>query len=332
MNEYVLGIDTGATKSHLALFDTSGTFTDFCHWGPLNHELLPGSFTQFEDELGDFILQTLSKNRISIDQVSYAVFGIAGADTILQHKIISRIITNIGLKKFTLANDAFLGIPAGSPSGTGICANNGTGCTLAGLNREGKMLQIGGVGFISDDFGGGGFLGERITSAVYRELFRKGEKTCLTDALFEKLEISSKYDFIEKFYEKTDDKSFTLNSCSKMLFEAASKDDPVAKDIIFTMAKSYADGISCMIEELCFNNTEELAIVFAGSVFVKGEDPLLLNSLKEMINQNNPQYRFLYNLLDVPPVAGAVIWALNSIGERGTFYDKVCAQLKNKTA
>ena len=329
MKEYVLGIDIGATKSHLALFDTAGTYTDFCHWGPLNHELLPGSFTQLEEELGDFIVQTLSKNEISIEQIVYAVLGAAGADTILQHKIISGIITNIGLKKFTLANDAFLGIPAGSPSGTGICANNGTGCTLAGLNSEGKMLQIGGVGFISDDYGGGGFLGERITSAVYRELFRKGTKTCMTDALFEKLGIASKYEFIEKFYEKTEDKSFSLRSCSKMLFEAAAKDDHVAKEIIYTMAKSYADGISCMIEELCFNSAEELSIVFAGSIFVKGEDPLLLNSLKEMISQNNPHYRFAFNLLNVPPVAGGVIWALNSIGERGVYYDKVCAQLRN---
>lgn len=328
MNEYVLGIDTGATKSHLALFDISGTLVDFCHWGPLNHESLPGSFTQFEDELDQFITQTLLKHKITIKQVSYSVLGVAGADTLLQHSIISKIIMNIGLQKFTLANDAFLGIPAGSPSGTGICANNGTGCTLAGIDSEGKMMQIGGVGFISDDYGGGGFLGKKVVSAVYRELFRKGEKTCMTGALFEKLGISNKHDFIEKLYEKTDNRSFKLGSCTKILFEAVSKNDPIAKEIVLKSAANYANGISCMIDELYFKTDEELNIVFEGSVFVRGEDPLLLEAIKEKIINDNSGYRFKYTLLDVQPVAGAVIWALNMLGDKGAYYNKVCAQLQ----
>ena len=328
MDEYVLGIDTGATKSHLALFTTEGTLVDFSHWGTLNHEIMPGSFTQFEEELGDFITQTLSKNKISMEQVSCAVFGIAGADTLLQHKIISKIIKNIGLQKFTLANDAFLGVPAGSPQGTGICANNGTGCTLAGINKEGKMLQIGGVGFISADFGGGGYLGEKVVSAVYSELFRKGTPTSMTDALFEKLGISNKYDFIEKIYEKTVDNSFKIKSCSKILFEAAAKNDYAAKEIELMVIDNYSNGISCMIDELCFPGSEELVIVFAGSVFVKCEDPMLIEGIKTKLNTDNSGYCFKYKTLDVPPAAGAVIWALNTIGEKGVYYEKICAQLQ----
>ena len=38
MTEYVIGVDIGGTKSHLALFDTEGNFVDFDHWGCLNHE------------------------------------------------------------------------------------------------------------------------------------------------------------------------------------------------------------------------------------------------------------------------------------------------------
>ena len=49
MTEYVIGVDIGATKSHLALFDSSGSLVDFGQWGPLNHEALPGSFAQFEE-------------------------------------------------------------------------------------------------------------------------------------------------------------------------------------------------------------------------------------------------------------------------------------------
>ena len=112
MSEYVIGIDTGATKSHLALFDTAGAFVDFGHWGPLNHELFPGSFAQFEDELSQFIARHLSKNEIPVKQVKYGVFGIAGVDTKNQHGIISKIMSRLGFERFTLVNDAFLGVPA----------------------------------------------------------------------------------------------------------------------------------------------------------------------------------------------------------------------------
>jgi len=327
MNKFVIGIDVGATKSHLALFDTEGSLVDFGHWGPLNHEALPGSFTQFEDELGQFVMRHLSGSGISIQQLEYSVLGIAGVDTKIQHGIISRIIRNLGIERFTLVNDAFLGIPAGSPSGTGICANNGSGCTLAGINKENRMLQIGGVGYISDDRGGGGIMGRKVISTVFCELFRKGKPTCMTPVLLEKLGASSKYDFVDKMYEKIDDGLLSVASCAKMLFEAVLNNDEVAAEILRGIAESYANGISCMIDELKFRREDETHIVFSGSVFVKSEHPILIETIKKKLLADNGDYRIKYTLLDVPPAAGAVIWALKELG--GAYYDKVCAQLRN---
>jgi len=328
--DYVIGIDIGATKSHLALFDITGTLIDFGNWGPLNHEVLPGSFAQFKKELDHFVTQVLSKNGLKLEQVTSAVLGVAGVDTKVQHDIVSQIIKEIGFKKFTVANDAFLGIPAGSSSGTGICAINGSGCTLAGINKEGRMLQTGGVGYISADYGGGGMLGEKVVSTVYSELFRKGEQTSLTPLFLELLGISNKYDFVDKIYEKIENKSLNIPSCTKLLFEAAAKNDKVASEILCDSGLSYANGISCMIEDLEFNrNSEDITIVFAGSVFVKGVSPLLIDTIKKKINNDNPNCNFKYTLLKVPPVAGAVLWALRSLDYKNVYYEKVCGQLTN---
>jgi len=331
--EYAIGIDIGASKSHLALFDTMGTLVDFGHWGPLNHEVLPGSFGQFHEELEQFVTQVLSKKGLKLEQIVSSVFGIAGVDTKVQHGIVSQIIKEIGFKKFTLANDAFLGIPAGSPIGTGICAINGSGCTLTGINSEGRMFQIGGVGYISADYGGGGMLGAKVISTVYSELFRKGGPTCMTPVLFEKLGLASKYDFVEKIYEKIGNGSFAVSSCAKMLFDAAKKNDIVALDILRDVGISYADGISGMIEELQFNQnaSEDIYIVLAGSVFVKGDHPLMIDTVKEKLGKDNPDCDFKYTLLKVPPVAGAAFWALNNLNiiDKKSYYDRVCAQLQN---
>jgi len=329
MSEYVFGIDTGATKSHLALFNTEGILVDFGYWGPLNHELFPGSYAQFRDEFGKFVMRYLSKNGISINQIAYSVHGIAGVDTKSQHETISNIIAKTGFNKFTLVNDAFLGVPAGIPSGIGICALNGTGSTLAGITKEGKMLQIGGVGYVSDDRGGGARMGRRVISIVYSELFRRGRATSMTPVLLEKLGITSKFDFVDRVYEKIDDGSFNIGTTQKLLFEAVMANDEVAKELLMEIAVSYANGISGIIEDLKFNQENEINIVFAGSVFVKGEHPIMIDAIKEKVNLDNPGCRINYKLLDVPPVAGAVNWALNTLYGKGVFYEKVCSQLRD---
>jgi N-acetylglucosamine kinase-like BadF-type ATPase len=327
MSEYVIGVDIGGTKSHLALFDTEGNFVDLGHWGPLNHEMLPDSFEQLEDELGQFVTQVISKHGITMKQIAYSALGVAGVDTKYQHGVVSKILKKLGFRKFTLANDAYLGIPAGSKTGAGICAINGTGCTLAGIDKKGGMLQIGGVGILSADMGGGGYMGERLVSAVYCELFRKGEPTIMTSFLFEKLGITSKYDYVETIQEKINDETFDIYKCSPMIFEAVKHNDRVAAGILLEIAGNYAGGISCMIEELDFPPDEELYVVLAGSVFVKGEHPLLIDSLKEKVSADNPGRSITYNLLNVPNVAGAAVWALNTLNNRDDFCDKVCPQL-----
>lgn len=328
MAEYVMGVDTGATKSHLALFDTEGNLVDFGLWGTLNYEMIPGLYAQFEDEFGQFIAGMLSANGVGIEQVAYAVLGVAGVDTRKQHSIISKIIDRIGLRRFILCNDAYLGVPAGNLAGVGICAINGSGCTIAGIDKAGNMLQIGGVGAISADMGGGGYIGKRAVGAVYSELFRRGEATDMTPMLFEGLGITSKYDFMEKIYEKTEQGTFDVCACNSLVFQAVRQGDRVAAGILREVAANYADGITCMLDELCFPHEDDLCIVLAGSVFVKGEHPLLLDALKTKISHDNPNRSITFHLLDVPNVAGSVVWALNKLACGSNHYHKVCHQLR----
>jgi N-acetylglucosamine kinase-like BadF-type ATPase len=261
-------------------------------------------------------------------QVVYSVMGLTGCDTKLQYKNLFDIAKRLGFEQFTLANDAYLGIPAGNPKGFGICGINGTGCSLAGINQKGEMLQIGGVGYVSADYGGGGILSRQVVSTVYCELFRKGPPTKMTPILFEKLGITDKHDFVDKMYDKIADGSYYKFNLAKLLFEAAMENDHVASQLLRDIGISYAGGMSCMIDELQFDREEELPIIFAGSVFVKGAHPLLIDTIKEIINKNHPEYNIKYVKLEVPPVAGAVVWAFNKLG-KSNYFNKINAQLIN---
>lgn len=326
MSGYVLGVDAGATKSKLAIFTDEGKKIGLYSWGPLNHESLPGSFSQLEEELGQFIRESLEEADVCMEQIRYAVFGLAGVDTKGQHTIISAIIQRIGITEFTLVNDGFLGVPAGSSTGYGISAINGTGESIFGLNREGRTFQIGGVGFLSGDMGGGGELAQRVFAGAYRELFRMGPKTLLTELLLRDLAITDPHDLIEVIYEKMEDPSFRIRDFNRLLFEGAAKGDAVATEAMRDIGWNYAGGIACMAKELAFSMEEKLPVIFAGSVFAKGEDPVLLNFVKSRLGELLPGYQLEFVRFDKPPVAGAVVWALQRLGVEGSL-ELVCGQL-----
>lgn len=326
MKKYVIGVDGGGTKSHLAIFDLDARMVDFKTWGTLNHECMEGSFAELEPQLRTFFLGALRDNGIDMSEIEHAVFGIAGVDTKKQHEIVSAMIARAGFTRYTLCNDAYLGIPAGSADGTGICAINGTGCNVVGKDASGKTMQIGGLGGISGDMGGASLMGKMAVSSVYNALFKQGEPTVMTDMLFEILEIDSKYDFIEIFLEKLEQGEFKVSRFNRLLFEGAARGDKVACKALEAVAENYASSINALIGELALPQEKETHIVFAGSVFVKGEHPFLLDSIKRLVEAKNPNRQMRYVLLEKPPVTGAAVDALNRAG-CGDVAARVYAQL-----
>jgi N-acetylglucosamine kinase-like BadF-type ATPase len=176
--------------------------------------------------------------------------------------------------------------------------------------------------------GGGGHMGRAVVSVVYSELFRKAEPTCMTPALLNYLSITDKHDYVERIYDMIEEKTFDRTACIRIMFQAAEKNDKVALNFFREVSANYAGGISTMIEEMGYAENEVLYVVLAGSVFVKGENPLMINSLKQIVKTHNPNHNINYVVLDVPPVAGAVIWALNTLNGKAEYYDKVCAEFK----
>ena len=327
MSRYVMAIDGGSTKSHLAIFKHDAGLVAFGSWGPLNHEVLPGSFVQLEKELHEFFSKTAKPHGIKPEDITYAVLGISGVDTKEQHRIISGMLKRLGFARFTLCNDSYLGIAAACPDNTGICAINGSGCTIAGINAAGKMLQIGGIGELSGDLGGSSQISNRLLGAVYGALFRGGEPTALTQPVLKAIGANSKYDYADAISARLADGN-CIQGINRLLFEYS--DDGVAQRLLSDIAQNYAGGISCMVHELGFTQKEPVHVIFAGSVFVKEKNPVLNDMIKKKLKHLCPGYSFICTLLKVPPVAGAAIWALSETGAAKDISTRVEEQLKGK--
>jgi len=77
-----------------------------------------------------------------------------------------------------------------------------------------------------------------------------------------------------------------------------------------------AKSVIGVIRKLNFSYEEEIDIVIAGSVNLKGENPALIRTFKQEVCYGvKTKVRFIP--LEVPPVAGAVLWAIEELNKKG---------------
>jgi N-acetylglucosamine kinase-like BadF-type ATPase len=314
MSGLIMGIDGGGTKSHLVLMDASGKCVTTARCGNLNHEGMEGSFTELETVLSGFITGALKEANARASDVACTVIGLAGTDTAAQHKIISEILARIGLGKFTLCNDAFLGVAAGCPGGTGICAINGTGSTMAAVDGNGRMLQVAGIGPVSNDCGGSGWYGEQVMGAVYGALFKCERPTILTEMVFKLLGVTRAEDYTEAITGGLYNETLDRNALNRFVFAAADANDAAALDILKVSAGHYSGGTIFLAEELDFPKGKTLYVTFAGSVFTKEKVKILPRLIEERVKEALPDRAVQFISLDTTPVAGAVLWAAQAAG------------------
>jgi len=319
MRKLVLGADGGATKSHIAIFDETGKCISAVKYGPLNHEAMKGSYAELEERLSELLPRVVKEAGGTINDIAFAVFGLAGVDTDAQQLLISDITKKIGFKNQIVCNDAYLGVPAGCPECVGICAINGTGFKLAAIDYSGSSVQICGLGPITDDLGGGRWYGFRAVSSVYNELYKMGKPTIMKDMLFKMLDISQREDYVEVFTEKYYGGKLNSIALNSVAFEAAAQGDAVAIRVLEDSADEYAGSIARLIIDMDFPVDKTVHVTLAGSVFVKQKVTLLQDYIAQRVydalnNTSRKGTPVEYTRLDAPPVAGAVIWAAQKAG------------------
>jgi N-acetylglucosamine kinase-like BadF-type ATPase len=325
MGRYILGIDGGGTKSQCALFTVQGERVDLLNWGTTNHECLPGGMKQLPMELNSFIDAILKRNNIGTSDIEYAVFGLAGVDTRMQHRHISKMLAELGFRDFLLCNDSYLGIKGGVRDGFGICVINGTGCTVTGLNSKGTMLQIGGQGILTGDLGGAGSLGGMAVTAAYSQAFKFGTATIITDLMFQQLNITDKYMFLETLTDKIASGDLLLPELNRLVFDAAAKGDNRACQILKEVGEDIGNSVNGMIAEL-FKDETHVEVVLAGSLNVKERCSVIQETLISKVVGQNPGIHVAYSVLQHPTVAGAVIWALSHTSPGIDAFQKVRSQ------
>lgn len=307
---YVLGVDGGNTKTDYYLYDLDGRRLGSLRTGTCSHEQFKDGYAGAKRALAEQAGELLGRHGLEPGDLAAAAFGLAGADIPSQKRELDRVIRELGYGRFEMDNDSFLGIKAGSPSGAGVCSINGTGACTGGIDPSGRRLQVGGVGSeLSGDESGGAYLARRAVRLAYDELYRVGAPTALTAPALRLLGAAGPEELLERALEAMLSRSLPATELATLLLEAAAAGDGPALAAVRHSARQMAMSTAGCVRGLDFESGP-VDVVLAGSVWVKAAPPILRELYMETARELLPQTELRFRLLEEPPAAGAVLWAL----------------------
>lgn len=304
---YVLGVDGGNTKTDYLLYDVRGDIAGHLRAGTCSHEAI--GMEGARREMGRQIRSLLDGAGAAAGEVVAAAFGLAGVDQPRQQKALTEIVRSLGFENSLVMNDSFLGIKAGSVSGTGICSINGTGTAAGGIDCEGHWMQVGGLGqVISGDEAGGTYLAGCTLRAAYDAIFRFGPPTALrarVTALFGCTQVDDLHEKLSTGY--LFGKDVTTLDLIGVLFAASSEGDAVAHGIVCRTADALARSAAGCAVRLRFDGT--IPVVLIGSVWAKGRHRPMIDCFGERFARYAGKACALH-ILEVAPAVGSILWAL----------------------
>ena len=304
-NRYLLGIDTGTSKTHAMLSTDDGVVVGFGEAGCGNYEVV--GFDGFKDAMHEATAQTLSMAGIKKEQIISMGLGISGYDWPSEAPLMIRAIQSLGINcDFKFENDVTIGLIAGSSKGWGIAVDAGTGNNVRGRDPEGRIGRITGNSGYCGEIGGGSEMVWLAQIAVTHAWTLRGPKTQLTQTFMDFAEVDSEFELIEGL---ATEQIQLQPSLAEEIFRLAAKGDSIASEIITTSAYELALNVNAVIKQLDLQKFN-FDLVLIGSIFKAGES--YIRPFRQTVHTFAPGANPV--LLSVPPVVGAVLLAAEVVG------------------
>jgi N-acetylglucosamine kinase-like BadF-type ATPase/DNA-binding XRE family transcriptional regulator len=290
---YFLGVDGGGTKCEFVLCDTSGKPVSRVVLGACNPiDIGIDAALEVLAEGLETVLRGISPSLVSV------FVGIAGGISGDNQQKIAAFLQKYRFARAQNGSDAQNAVAAALGDRDGIAVIAGTG-SIAFVKQGENLQRFGGHGYLIDKGGNGFSLGRAAIRAAL--LFEEGsltEKTLLYGLVKEKCGRSTVLAALGDMY---DGGKREIASYAKIVFEAASKGDRIAKEII----KENADCIAELIEAAGRGAAgDKITVSLVGGLTAQKEVllPLINKSLS-----NRERYKI--EVYSGAPVKGAVLLA-----------------------
>lgn len=260
MSGYVVGCDGGGTQTTLEIMDRTGKQLARQSFGPLNlNGTIEACVWQTIQEIFGF-LNTIKEGVRDCEGICIGAAGVS--NKIAQGKLMD-MIQAVGYKgPLYLVGDHETALYGAIGPCEGAVLIAGTGSICFGKSKSGKTARVGGWGNLIDDEGSGYAIGRDILVAIVRAYDGRGEKTMLSQLVFQKLQLDAINQLIQFIYNKNTSKK-EIAALAQLLSEALKEKDEVAERIVFKACEELTLLAKPVIQTL---GLEHGTLAFMGSV------------------------------------------------------------------
>jgi N-acetylglucosamine kinase-like BadF-type ATPase len=296
-----LGVDVGASKTQALLMNEQGQVLG------MGHAKGNGNYQIVGLNNAIAVVEAAVRQALAGRTPNAACFCMAGADLPYDFAQLSAGLAPFDFP-FIIYNDLMSVFRAGSrfPYGVGVIC--GTGFNAGGLGKDRREFRLPALGQFTGDRAGGWYIGMEAVGSAFRAWDGRGEPTLLVDAVLNALNAPNMDALAEQYvrHQIVEEDVVTL---APMVFDLSEAGDMVAQRIIDTQGKELGTAAVAVARQLELTN-DEFDVVLGGSV-VYGKGDRLLNAVKEIVYPAVPLAHI--RRLDVAPVAGAVLLAMDSL-------------------
>ncbi|GMA65178.1 ATPase [Alicyclobacillus fastidiosus] len=308
--KYVLGLDGGGSKTFAVVVNEHG---DLLGKGVAGHGNYQNSNVRIGGALANYkaaILQALGEANLTIEQIDFAQFGLAGADREKDFRILRPAVASLGFRNWDIVCDTYEGLRTGSRDNVGVVLVCGSGTNAAGRNPAGETKQIGGFGYLFGDTAGGHHLAQEAFRAACRDFERRGPSTSLRQKIASYYDKRDMDEVLDHYYDN--ELYHTHLDMCKLLHEAADEGDEVSVRILECMGRELGIAANSVIYHLGGFDDMDIPIVLVGSVIQKGRSKFLLQALHEEIAKEHQTFHLV--IPEMAPAFGAALIGMDQLG------------------
>lgn len=291
MEEIILAVDGGATKTALTLRKRDGTI--------LLDKL--GESSNYQTSGADQVLAVLVhlltevKSAFPSVQVDIAVFALAGIDSERDRTVVQSIVeeaclvAGLQVAKLIVENDAQAAMLGATGCQPGVLLISGTGSIAFAHDGKGDINRSGGWGHRAGDEGSGYWIGREALRAIFRMEDGRGAVTSLYRSVLEELSIETSEELADWLYGS----AYSVDRVARLSIvvdRCAQQGDRVSIRILEQASEELALLVASVIRKSNLEETECVVYLNGGAVMHSGR---IRGKLEEIGETEFPQCRFV---------------------------------------
>ncbi len=291
MEEIILAVDGGATKTALTLRKRDGTVLVDKLGEGTNYQ------TSGADQMQAVLVQLLAevKSAFPTVQVNIAVFALAGIDSERDQAIVQSfveeacLVADLQVAKLIVENDAQAAMLGATGCQPGVLLISGTGSIAFAHDGKGNVIRAGGWGHRAGDEGSGYWIGREALRAIFRLEDGRGAVTSLYRSVLEELSLET----IEELADWLYGLDYSVDQVARLSIvvdRCAQQGDRMAIRILEQAAEELALLVASVIRKGKLEDAECVVYLNGGAVMHSGR---IRGKLEEIVETEFPQCRFV---------------------------------------